>query len=198
MILTLKIGGFVTEKRGWRWTQWVILIGLAIVLSVTLGANETYKLVILKARGKRLGIEGPREPQRTRAEYAKYFVTKTVIRPIYMLFTEPIVACFDIYSAFTFGLLNAFFAAFSYVYENTYHFDIGSTGLTYLAQAIGSIVGFLIVLYFSRRWSAHTKRLRDANPEARLPPEEKLIIAKIGAILLPVSYVVENGLLTIS
>ena len=45
----------------------------------------------------------------------KQFVTKTVSRPIYMMFTEPIVTFFDIYNAFNFGLLNAFFAAFSWV-----------------------------------------------------------------------------------
>ena len=33
-----------------------------------------------------------------------------------MMFTEPIVTLFDIYNAFNFGLLNAFFAAFSWVY----------------------------------------------------------------------------------
>ena len=36
-------------------------------------------------------------------------------RPIYMMCTEPIVTFFDIYNAFNFGLLNAFFAAYSWV-----------------------------------------------------------------------------------
>jgi hypothetical protein len=43
-----------------------------------------------------------------------------------MMFTEPIVTFFDIYNAFNFGLLNAFFAAFSWVFVAAirYPFDI--------------------------------------------------------------------------
>lgn len=188
LVLILQIGGFVTEKRDWPWTQWVMLFGVAIVLAITVFMKETYKPSILKARAKRLGIPGPVEPQRTRAEFFAYFAGKTLVRPIKMLLTEPIVTLFDIYTAFTFGLLNAFFAAFSYVFEHTYRFNLGSTGLTYLGQAVGSIFGLAIILYFSQyRWAVETKKLVEADPEARYPPERKLIIAKIGAPLLPLS-----------
>lgn len=180
----------MTEKRGWRWTQWVILFGLAIVLALTLTTQETYKLAILKTRAKRLGIEGPPQSHRTRAEFIKEFAGKTIVRPIHLLLTEPIVMLFDIYTAFTFGLLNAFFAAFSWVFQNTYGFSIGSTGLTYLGQAAGTLVGLFIILYFSQyQWASEIRRLQEDDPEARLPPERKLIIAKLGAPLLPISYV---------
>lgn len=92
------IGGFVVNHRGWRWTQWTILFGLVIVLATTLGMSETYKKSILKARAKKLGIEGPPEPERSAMETLKFFATKTVVRPMHMLFTEPIVTAFDVVS----------------------------------------------------------------------------------------------------
>ena len=186
--LLVQIGGFVTEQFGWRWTQWVILFGVAIVLAITLGMSETYKDTVLKRRATRLGIEGPPEPQRTRFEAFKYFATKTVIRPVDMLFTEPIVTCFDVYAAFAFGLLNAFYGAFSWVYETQYGFSIEITGLTYLGQAVGSLVSLGIMVYISQvLWAKETRRLQENNQEAKLPPERKLILAKIGALLLPAS-----------
>lgn len=77
--------------------------------------SESYKLVLLRRRAKKLGIEPPPEMKSSPLQNAKYFVTKTISRPIYMMFTEPIVGLFDLYNAFNFGLLNGFFAAFPWV-----------------------------------------------------------------------------------
>ncbi|KAK4620102.1 Polyamine transporter 4 [Fulvia fulva] len=187
-VLGPLIGGFVTEKRNWRWTQWVILFGIAIVLTISLGAKETYKTTILKSRAKRLGIEGPAEPQRTPMESFKYFAKKTIVRPLHMTATEPMVLFWNLYTAFLFGLLNAFFAAFSYVFRTTYGFGLGSIGLTYLGQAVGSLAGLAITLFiFEVIWTKEHAKLREADPQAKFPPERKLILAKVGAPLLPVS-----------
>jgi hypothetical protein len=77
--------------------------------------SESYKSVLLKRRGKKLGIHPSADLKPSAFDNMKYFVTRTITRPIYMMFTEPIVTLFDIYNAFNFGLLNAFFAAFSWV-----------------------------------------------------------------------------------
>jgi len=185
------IGGFVVEKRGWRWTQWTILFGLVIVLTTTLGMSETYKKCILQSRAKKLGIPGPPEPQRSKKETIKFFATKTVARPMHMLFTEPIVTLFDAYVAFNFGLLNAFFAAFTWVFENVYGFDVASAGLTYLGQAAGSLVGLAIMLYvYHFIWAKESQRIKqEEGKSAKMAPEKRLIIAKLGAPLLPISLV---------
>jgi MFS family permease len=184
----VQIGGFVTETKSWRWTQWVILFGVAFVFALTLGMAETYKKVILKSRAKRLGVPGPPEPERTWAEAAKFFATKTVVRPLHMLFTEPIVTLFDLYVAFNFGLLNAFFAAFSWVFENSYGFDLGVVGLTYLGQAVGSLVGLCIVLYVYRvYWTKEARRAEQNEPSGQMSPDRRLIVAKCGAPLIPIS-----------
>lgn len=178
----------MTEKLSWRWTQWVILFGLAFVLAITLPMQETYKGVILERRARKYNIPGPPQPVRTRMEAVRYFTTKTIVRPLHMLFTEPIAMAYDVYAAFAFGLLNAFFAAFSWVFETVYHFSLGVTGLTYLGQLVGTLAGVIIMVYISKvSFEREFVRLQKEDPAAKLAPERKLIFAKIGAPLLPIS-----------
>ena len=81
-----------------------------------------------------------------------------------------------------------FFAAFSYVFETVYDFSTPSTGLTYIGQAVGSFVGFLILLYTYRfYWANIAEKLQKQDPEAKMSPDKRLIVAKIGAPMLPVS-----------
>nr|POE99415.1 polyamine transporter 4 [Quercus suber] len=182
------IGGYVTVNQGWRWTQWVILFGLAFVLVLTLGMSETYKKKILQSRAKKFNIPGPPEPERSKIETAKFFLTKTVTRPISMFCTEPIVTLFDIYVAFNFGLLNAFFAAFAWVFKTRYNFGLGTVGLTYLGQAVGSLFGLAIMLYITQiHWKRLARNAKQQDQDAKLEPESRLLMAKIGAPLLPIS-----------
>lgn len=106
-----------------------------------------------------------------------------------MLFTEPIVTFFDVYIAFNFGLLDAFFAAFSYVFETVYGFDIGSTRLTFLGQAVGSFIGLIIMLCIYRfYWTkeAHHKA-KKTEVNGKMSPDKRLVIAMMGASLIPIS-----------
>ena len=177
------VGGAVTIHKSWRWTQWTILFGLVVVFIMTITQSETYKSVILRRRARKLGLStGNSNDKSTRSDRAKLFLTKTVLRPLHMMTTEPIVAAFDIYVAFNFGLLNAFFAAFAWVFETQYHFSLTSTGLTYLGQAAGSLVGLSIMLYIYRfYWTRETVK---AKP-GKMAPEKRLIIAKLASPMMP-------------
>jgi MFS family permease len=102
------LGAAVTQTVGWRWTSWLILF-FAIVL-VILPAPfywESFKPVLLRRRAKANGQPVPSSPLEgtTWAKALKTYVSKTLTRPMHMLLTEPIVAAFNTYSAFNFGLL---------------------------------------------------------------------------------------------
>lgn len=105
-----------------------------------------------------------------------------------MLLTEPIVTFFDVYVAFNFGLLNAFFAAFSYTFETVYGFSVIQQGLTYLGQAVGSVVGATIILYVYRfYWTKEDAEVKKQyGPDAKMSPDKRLVIAMIGAPMIPV------------
>ena len=101
------IGGFAAQFKGWRWTQWcTIFIGLAALVLV-LPMNETYKKVILMKRAKKHNVEGPPKPPVKGMAYVKLLVTVTLVRPVHMLFTEPIVLFFSLYNSFTFSVRTA-------------------------------------------------------------------------------------------
>lgn len=173
--------------KSWRWTQWTILFGLAVVLVMTMTQSETYKSVVLRKRAKRLGLFDPTAVKPSRADATKLFLTKTVLRPLHMMSAEPIVAAFDIYVAFNFGLLNAFFAAFSWVFKRQYGFGLGATGLTYLGQAGGSIVGWVIMLYvYSHYWANETAKAKLEDSTGKMAPEKRLVIAKLASPMLPI------------
>ena len=181
------IGGFVVMNQNWRWTQWTILFFTAIVLALTLGISETYKKQILKIRARKYSLEGPAELQLSAFETIKFFATKTLIRPLHMLLTEVIVGMFALYVGFNFGVLNCFFAAFPYVFEIQYGFDISSIGLTFLGLGIGNIIGlFVVILVDIYRYQPQIQHGKDRG-NGTPAPEEHLYIAMIGACSIPIS-----------
>ena len=73
-------------------------------------------------------------------------------------------------------------------FQNVYGFGIGATGLSFLGQAVGSVVGLFIVLYiYKYYWSKESERAKEGNSNANMAPEKRLIIAKIGAPMFPIS-----------
>lgn len=182
------VGGYVAIHKSWRWTQWTILFGLVIVFVMTVTQSETYKAVILRKRAKRRCISNTDGDKRAGLDRMKLFITKAVLRPMHMMTTEPIVAAFDIWVAFNFGLLNAFFAAFPWVFERQYGFGLGEVGLTYLGQAVGSLVGLAIMLYvYSQYWSKEIVNAKKEDSTAKMAPEKRLIVAKIASPMMPTS-----------
>lgn len=116
------IGGFVAQYAGWRWTQWVMLFAGAGVCGLLLTVPETYKKAILKLRAKRRGLSQPSPPNAgpQGAAAVRFLLTVTLLKPLRMLVTEPIVACVSLYVAFVFAVLFAFFEAFPIVFGGVY------------------------------------------------------------------------------
>ena len=174
----------MVERKGWRWTQWTILLFTATFSAIGLGMRQTYKTKILKSRAKKAGLQMPAKLQPSAKETARTFVTTKLKQPISMLCTEKIVGLFSIYIAFNFGLLNCFFAAFPYVFKEQYNFDLGSIGLSFLGLAVGCIVGFLFGIAFD---AYHYKPLVRIHGASEVPPEQRLHMAMVGACCLPTS-----------
>lgn len=96
-ILGPLIGGFVFESRGWRWTNWIVLILAGVALAMMLSVKETYAPEILKRKAARMRKESCE--QRWWCQYEKTDSSKTqwktirsnLARPVVLFFTEPIV-----------------------------------------------------------------------------------------------------------
>lgn len=72
--------------------------------------------------------------------------------------------------------------------EKVYGFDLGSAGLTFLGQAVGSIIGFLIVVAFHKYYYLPTNReLKKSDESKKLSSDYQLFVGMLGAPMLPIS-----------
>ncbi|EXL94846.1 hypothetical protein FOIG_12296 [Fusarium odoratissimum NRRL 54006] len=85
------VGGFVERSFGWRWTQWVAVVITCVLYIPVLFTRETYKKVVLRRRAIRMGLGDSSSQHTTVARTIRHFFTVLILRPLHMLFTEPIV-----------------------------------------------------------------------------------------------------------
>lgn len=150
--------------------------------------RETYKKTILTRRAKNLGLPPPPSPFPTPAAKMKFLLTVTLLRPLHMLFTEPIVGFLSLYIAFNFGVLFTFFAAFPYVFGTVYHFTTEQSGLVFLALGVGCVLAVPTTLLSDR--FLYMKQYRLSHKEGRngvVKPEHRLYPAMVGSFGLRTS-----------
>lgn len=192
------VGGYIAQYKTWEWTQWVLLMMGAVAVILGFFQKETYKKIILLKRAKRLSLPPPPNPIAAMSplQRIKFIFTVTLARPLVMLVTEPIVSFLAIYTAFNFGVLFCFFAAFPLIFQSiypeiqVYHFSTGSTGLVYIAIGIGVISASIIFIIIDRLYYVpHARKEIAAGKNERsllLPPEARVHAATIGSVLLPI------------
>ena len=149
--------------------------------------KETYKKIILKNRAKRLGISPPPKTGPTGFGAVRFMLVVLLIRPVSMMFTEPIVGFFSLYIAFNFSVLFGFFDAFPIVFEGVYGFDLGSAGLPWIAVLVGCILAVVTVILTDRvTFRKHHHRSHKEGRGGIVPPEHRLYAAMIGSLGLPI------------
>jgi multidrug resistance protein len=184
------LGAAVSQTVGWRWTSWLILFfTIVLVIAPAPFYKESYKPVLLRQRAKKRNLPIPRSPTEGLSwpKVISTYTSKTLTRPMHMLLTEPIIAAFNAYSAFNFGLLYAFFAAFPYVFKAEYGFDSLSTGLTFLGLGVGVIIAAGCILIFSKGYykprvqeAVAKEEPKPAFATSRILPEKRLPLAMVG------------------
>ena len=132
------VGGYVMQTRNdWRWLMWVMIIIGAPLWLMALFSKETSKKEIIKKRAKQRGLPGP--PKLPPKEALGMLFNIVLLRPIKMLFTDPIVSSVSLYTAFVFGVVFIFFESYPYVFMRIYGFSIGEVGLAFLGILVGII-----------------------------------------------------------
>ncbi|KAK4541328.1 hypothetical protein LTR36_008086 [Oleoguttula mirabilis] len=181
------VGGFVSEAKGWRWTQWTTIFFIVAFYIPVLFTKETYKKTILQRRAKKLGVEGPPHIERSIAETLHHFATTLLLRPIHMLLTEPIVTLVCMYNGFLFGLMYTFVVASPWVYQHYYGLGFTGQSLSFLGLITGALLApFPLILVDLVLYQPRLKRFHETKPEdERFPPEHRLYPALIASFLLP-------------
>ncbi|QRV90285.1 major facilitator superfamily transporter [Ceratobasidium sp. AG-Ba] len=103
-------------------------------------------------------------------------------RPFVLLFKEPIVLLFAIYAALVYGTLYGLFAAFPVVFQRGRHFTPGEGGLAFLGIGLGIVIATCLTPINNK---IYYRAIEKGNGVA--PPEARLVMCCVGAVLLPIS-----------
>lgn len=155
--------------------------------------RETYQPVLLRSKAARLRKETGDarwhyEPARAAGETRtpKTIFLLSLVRPLRMLFLQPIVTVCALYIATIYGLMYILFTTFTFVYEGQYHFSSVGAGLSFLSSGIGMLAGLGVVAVasdriYQRAAAAAAASGSGARPEARL--HWSLVLP--GSLLIP-------------
>ncbi|KAH8786362.1 putative MFS transporter [Hyaloscypha sp. PMI_1271] len=182
------VGGFVAQHLGWRWTFWLVGFASSIWLLVAMiFMQETYAPLLLKRKAARLRkITGNVGPQAKSGENLSPLahLGRGLSRPLKLLVLSPLVLLLSIYVAFVFGLMFLCFSTYSEVFIEQYHFSVGVSGLTYLGQGIGMLVGLILFGALSDR----ILKARAAKHKGEMAPEERLPLMIYFAPIVPIGF----------
>ncbi|KAJ3527657.1 hypothetical protein NM208_g10592 [Fusarium decemcellulare] len=186
------IGGFIVRSKGWRWTQWVAIIVTVAFYIPVLFTKETYKKVVLRRRAIRMGLGDTSSQQTSVGRTIRHFFTVLILRPLHMLFTEPIVTLVSLYNGFIFGLLYTFVISVPWIFRHYYDFSETGESLSYLGVTLGTLIACVPFVLID--FSFYQKRLRQwqhtHDETEQLPPENRLASAMVGSFLLPASLLI--------
>ncbi|KAL7785862.1 major facilitator superfamily domain-containing protein [Trichoderma ceciliae] len=173
------IGGFVSETIGWRWVNWLSCIPAAIVVVAMIFLNhETNHQVLIARKTERLRKElNQPELRSCYIDPSSPILSKRrllllgLVRPMKMLLRSPNIFGLSLYIAFAYGCLYLLYNTIPTVFQETYGWALGTTGLVYLTLLVGYGIGLLSFAFLS---DSTVIRMTAANggvyePEMRLP-----------------------------
>ncbi|KAL9000209.1 MAG: hypothetical protein Q9169_001111 [Polycauliona sp. 2 TL-2023] len=170
--------GYIVPAKSWQWTQFVTLMIAFGAYLFGIGVPETYPREILRSRARRLGHSiqlAKAESGVTIAEMAQ----TTLITPMLMAVSEPVVIMVTLYLALNFAVLFQWFIAVPAVLALTYNFTLHQVGLAFIA----AIVGVLASTLTSSATEFITNRLNGcANMATMAPLEYRLVPAIFGSV----------------
>ncbi|TFY83439.1 hypothetical protein EWM64_g559 [Hericium alpestre] len=187
------VGGFVSENPhlGWRFTFWLMLILSAVnffLESILIIYCQQYGPVLLRRRARKLEKESGGLMTYTTAYDLKRnmpfreLMWINLTRPFVFLFTEPIVTLMALYISVAYATLYAEFAAFPIVFQDHRGFSPGTGGLAFLGIGFGVVVGTALAPVQNRLYH----RAIDRSEYGQAAPEERLYLAMMGGVSLPV------------
>ncbi|KAH7347591.1 polyamine transporter 2 [Plectosphaerella cucumerina] len=171
------IGAFLVVRKGWRWTQWTLIMFAGVSFLAALLGRETYHPVLERRRAKKLGLSIEDRPPL--GKRMGLFFSIALIRPVHMLFTEPIVSFICLYVACEFATLFAFFAGVPYVFTRVYHFSMEEQGLVFISIIIGCLLGAVTIILLTVLF--YLPQVKNYPPH-KVPPEYRLYPAMIGSV----------------
>lgn len=183
------IGGFVFQYMGWRWTNWVVMIGSGCSFAMVLILKETYAPAILRAKAARKRKETDDERWHSRYDDKKEFwplLKVNLVRPMSMAVKEPICIFWNVYIALVYGVMYLCFVSYPIVFSDLRGWSPGITGLAYVGIGVGGLCTIASEPLIRRMINSHKPDPVTGRP----PPEAMISVVCIAAVSVPVGELI--------
>ncbi|KAL8997000.1 MAG: hypothetical protein Q9188_006435 [Gyalolechia gomerana] len=183
LVIGAMFGTYLSHSIGWRWLFYIAAAVVGVVSLLLLFIRESRPSQLLeryvsdirkKTGNQSLVIQNPDHTPDLDA-----FFRLVLIRPLRLLFTEPIVFLTSVMSAVAFGLIYLLTAAVPIVYA-PYGFSVQQQSLAMIPIGIGFLCGILMRLV-DHMQSRKRRRLKQETE-----PEDKLVGFCVAAPVLAV------------
>ncbi|KAF2419580.1 MFS general substrate transporter [Tothia fuscella] len=176
------IGGYLGQDAGWRWVCWLtaILSGV-MAIAALLVLRETYHPVLLDRKVLRMRKETGNQDLRAVSGISGHRIQtfrSALGRPLKLLVFSPVVSLPCLGVAVVTGMLYLLISTIAVVFQQSYHWSEGSSGLAYLGLNIGLI--FALVVFAATSDRAYKKIAKNGAVQ----PEVRLVPVSLGAPLI--------------
>lgn len=183
------IGGVIFQYLNWRWISYMQLIWYGLFTPIyVIFFRETRGSVLLRKRAKKTAATTITSDQKDLPVHAARIgptvlqrVTISVKRPLYMLFTEPVVFVFTIWSAFMVGTVYVFTQSVEQVFVELYGWSASQAGYVQVAVVVGECLGLFGALLSAKLYFASASRNHE-NPGVPIP-EARLYVSVLGSLI---------------
>lgn len=184
-VLGPLIGGFVYEYRGWRWTNWIVLVLAGLAFSMMMTVKETYAPRILRKRAEKMRTQTGDDRwwcQYDRSDSSWRLIATNMKRPCVLFFTEPIVWFINVWNALIYGILYLCFVAYPVVFAQHRGWSAGFAGMSYLGIGAGIVLAIALEPLIRRIVNSRPRDSATGKPA----PEAAALIMVVGSLLTPI------------
>ncbi|KAK9460730.1 major facilitator superfamily domain-containing protein [Lipomyces oligophaga] len=163
---------------------WVNLAFAGLMFVIIIAIPETYAPVVLKNRAKKLRKETGNPLIMTEQERLKQplseIIRTVLIKPVYLIATEPVLNLMNMYIVLIYSLLYAFFFAYPVIFGELHDYNDGYIGLMFIPILMGAMFALVTTPYLEK---IYTRTISKRPPT----PEDRLVGSMLGAPFVPIA-----------
>ncbi|KLT40108.1 MFS general substrate transporter [Cutaneotrichosporon oleaginosum] len=175
-----------SANYGWRWAEWFMAaFGLLVTFLLAVFMEEAYAPSILKQEAMRRRRETKVWAYHSELDTVNItpsdILLRYVLRPVRMLFTEPLLFVISMYMSFVYALLYMLMAALPVIFGEYRGMGPFVENTPLFSVFVGIVCGGALIILDMQRYKG---RLAATGAEAL--PEERFVPMGLGALLLPI------------